>query len=53
MGALSPAFRGAKEGQFVLHGLAVSRVTLIQNNHYVTLAYFGATFPKPHDNTVG
>ena len=48
MGALFPTFRGTKEGQSVILVLAVSQVTLIQNNQYATLAYIGVACPKPH-----
>lgn len=46
MGALFLAFRGVNEGQSVLE-LAVSQVTLIPNNQYAVLAYFGAACSKP------
>ena len=44
MGALFPGFRGTKEGQSVLLALAVSQVTLIQNNQYAKVSYFGMAY---------
>lgn len=41
------AFRGAKEGQRVLLGLAVSQVPLIRDNQYAALASFGVARPEP------
>ena len=50
MGGLFPAFRVTKEGQSVLLALAASQVTLIQNNQYAKLAYFGVAYSAPIQN---
>ena len=41
---LFPAFRRTKEGQRVLLTLAVSQVTLIQNNQYTKVAQFWVAY---------
>ena len=46
-GVLFPALRGTKEGQHVLLGLALSQVTLIQNNQYAKVAYLGRPVLDP------
>ena len=45
---LFPAFRRTKKGQRVLLALAISQVTLIQNNQYVKVVYFGVACPEPY-----
>ena len=45
---LFPAFRRTKKGQCVLLALAISQVTLIQNNQYVKVVYFGVACPQPY-----
>ena len=47
MGYLFPDFRGTKEGQSVLLALAVSQVTLIQNNQCAKVAYFRVAYSAP------
>ena len=47
MGDLSPTFRGTKEGQSVLLVPVVSQATLVQNNQYTNMAYFGVTNSEP------
>ena len=42
---LFSALKGDRGGSDVL-AVAVSLVTLIQNNQYATVAYFGVTFPS-------
>lgn len=39
---LFPAFKERQEGQSALPALAVSQVTLIQNDQYVKMSYFGS-----------
>ena len=48
-GELSPVFRGKKEGQSVFLSLAVSQVTLIQNNQYAKVEYIysGMAYSAP------
>ena len=48
MGDLFPAFRGQREeSQNALFTLAASQVTLIQDNQYAIVAYFGEACPGP------
>lgn len=40
-------FHGIKEGQSVLIVLAISRITLIQNNQHARVAYLGVAYTAP------
>ena len=46
-------FTGRKESQSVLFALIISQVTLIQNNQYANVTYFGGPillpFNREHD----
>ena len=48
MGDLFSAFRGTKGDQSVLFAPAISQLTLIQNNQYAKVAYFGMAYSEPH-----